>query len=301
MSSYFPQVFARTEEGARKGVTHLAQRTGDIFGQPKETGGEKPMLEPAPLKEAEAEKSTPEPAPPEVTLENLLLLPEITQLLEPPLEKLGYSLKEVETTHDAKSAKIKHHVIETNDGKIVLIYIAPEVLKSNKSDIKLLGYAFIEDPKMTFFIFSDAEDMGTDYDSLITSWQRKVFKKMVIYLQKDIERIKGMEAGYLQEFLKDEFALPDDAGETESGETAAFEHQKLLSQIEKSFNHEELNKLCFELDPGLSFDDFRGRATLQAAIIALIQHFQRQEQLPRLVEQCKIARPDSDWDVFPKS
>lgn len=280
-----PKSIGKTDDTVTKVVTRAARGTTNTLGQPKESA---------------AGKSTPAPVPPEVTLDNLLLIPKIIQLLGPALEKLGFPLKESKTANRFTRKMMSHHVIETSHGKIALIYVAPEILLGYRSEITNLGFVFVEEFKLGAFIFSLASDLQREYKPTIESWQ-VIFQKVAIFLQEDIVEFEEMDEEFLQKDLKEKFALPDSAAAAESGEMAAFDHQKLFGLIKKSFSSGELNEICFKLDSTLSFDDIRGMKTLDEGIIALIQHCQRKEQLPQLVAICQNERPEDPWDVFPRN
>ncbi len=279
-----PKSIGKTDDTLTKIVTRAARGTTKTLGQPKETA---------------AGKSAPA-APPEVTLDNLLLIPKIIQLLGPALEKLGFPLKESKTANKFTLKMIRHHVIETSNGKIALIYVAPEILQGFRSEITNLGFVFVEEFKLGAFIFSLASDLQMEYQPTIESWQ-VIFQNVAIFLEDAIAKFEKMDEEFLQGELKKRFALPDSAAAAENEEMPAYDHQKLFSLIKQSFSRDDLNTICFLLDPELSFDDIRGTATFEAGITALIQHCQRKQQLLRIVELCKEKRPEEPWDVFPKN
>ena len=66
----------------------------------------------------------------------------------------------------------------------------------------------------------------------------------------------------------------------------------LSSQIYESFNLEELENLCFNLD--IKYGDIEGKTRIAKAR-SLTTYCKRQGKLPDLVKACKLARPKVSW------
>ena len=262
-----PNVFTNTEERVRKGVTRAAQGAGKILGKPKEP---------------EADKLA--PAPPEPDLDNLLLLPEIIQLLEPPLEKLGFSLKTSRTRNKFDKKMIDHHEIETRDGKIALIYVTPEVLERYRDKVTSLGLVFAEESRSGAFIFSRAENLERYYKPTIDYWQ-VIFQKVAIFLQEDIVDFEEMDEEFLQDEIKEKFALPD-----QQASSSEIDLGKLRNLLNNRLKKAELESLCFVIED-LDFDNLEGK-TKSNKIEAMISHFKNREQLQMLLDKIKDERPD---------
>jgi hypothetical protein len=72
---------------------------------------------------------------------------------------------------------------------------------------------------------------------------------------------------------------------------------KLRQGLVDSFSEEELRTLCFDM--GLDYEDLpaQGKAGKAREIVA---HFERINNVPSLVEQCRRLRPNRPWDEMPE-
>ncbi|KAA3663460.1 MAG: hypothetical protein DWQ04_10600 [Chloroflexi bacterium] len=84
--------------------------------------------------------------------------------------------------------------------------------------------------------------------------------------------------------------------------TVIHEHDKvkinlsrLRQMIDKLFNESELKTLCFDLE--VDYEKLPG-SNKEDKVRELIGHFDRQEDIRRLVEYCRKQRPRSNWQTI---
>jgi predicted phosphodiesterase len=69
----------------------------------------------------------------------------------------------------------------------------------------------------------------------------------------------------------------------------------LRELMARSFDSDELRLLCSDLKLGLEYDELKGGNRL-AKTDALIRHFERRNEIPRLLEGLKTRRPSVGWE-----
>lgn len=67
---------------------------------------------------------------------------------------------------------------------------------------------------------------------------------------------------------------------------------KLFKGLNKHFNAEEVEDLCFEL--GISYEDLKGE-TRRGKNRSLVDYLARRQQLAELQAVCRQARPQANW------
>lgn len=68
--------------------------------------------------------------------------------------------------------------------------------------------------------------------------------------------------------------------------------KELVKKIERSFDNEELDELCFSLH--INYQNLAG-STLRSKVIALVKHCARHNLLDELLRACRVMRPRETW------
>ena len=270
---------------ANEGLKILANRYLDVSGRPPE-----PKTAVAPL-----------PTAPIDLLTNLHLPDVVKQYLEAPLTTLELQLESTDTFHKIAKKIIRHHVVRTIAGKMVLIYLDAKVVNNPESywgQFNYFGDLFAEDYK-SIFIFSDSENAGSTYKEVIAGWiEKSKFQKAEFLLSDMLEFLKSSEIKAVIGFLRDRFDLPEES-KSEQDEPELSFNARLRIKLAKTFNDDDLIKLCFDLKEQhkLEYENLAG-GTLDTKIMSLINHFEKQGTLPDLIAYCKGERKNESWEEF---
>ena len=265
---------------ANHGLTVLANRYQDVTGPP-----------------IEAETAAaPLPTSASDTLTNLYLPEELKELLEKPLTMLQLQLEATETFHKLEKKIIRHYSIRSPVGKIVLIYLQPEVVQdpspSYWGQIFYFGTLFAAEYK-SIFIFSVSENVELVYKEALKDLQEG-FEKADLLLKDAIEVLQNPDIKVVVNELKDRFGLPEQTDTASVEKERTYDTVKLSELISEYFVLKELKDLCFSLQEYVEFDNLEGEGK-DAKVQDLVGHAFRHGYLPQLVEYCGKVRDHVAW------
>lgn len=277
---------------ADQGLKFIANRILDVTGHPEEL-----------------EKSQePLPSTPVDLLTDLYLPTGILKILEEPLKTWGYTLEANETVHQIAKKTIRHFVLRTSVGKMVLIYLRPEVLQDQNpaywGQFNYFGTLFAKEYK-SIFVFSDADNAGLAYKEVLKQWKEIfTFEKVELLLNDVIQVLQTSEIKVVVSEIKERFGLPlqNEEGEAPKVEIRLINTKKLHELLLNHFaNDDDLIQLCFDLqEHDLKYENLEGEI-LKTKFISLISHFDNRAILPVLVDYCKEARKQVSWDEVESS
>lgn len=281
---------ARVEKGAEQAFIEGGNLVGNVFGRPEESK-EKPKA--VPLSENHIE-----------TLTHLQLPERIAKILNNPLEKLQLKLESNKAMHNQLNKMIDYHELQTPKSKIVFTYFSQELL-DEVEDVWIfktfsnLGFIFNK-KYSTLFIITNATTVTNDYLEMITDWQNNLnYEKVELLLNDKISLLEESDPEVRLERIKDMFDLSEEATDNnDPPESPPFDRANFRLQVTDRFNLAEIETLCFDLD--VKYESLGGE-TIDTKIIALIQHFEKQGDLQRLMDYCKKAKPGEHWEVVSDS
>ena len=276
---------------ADQGLINIANGLLNVAGRPPET----------------SETAAPLPASPIDLLTDLYLPSELKQVLEEPLKTWEYQLEPTETYHQIAKSIIRHYALRTAAGKIVLIYLKPEIVQdpnpSYWGQFHYFGTLFANEYQ-SIFVFSNAENAELAYKEVLRQWQAMFnFEKVEFLLQDTIQVLQTSPLKVVVNEIRDIFGLPEEneVEEQPEEETVAGERvintRKLHDLLNKHFsNNDDLIQLCFDLqEHDLKYENLEGDV-LKTKFISLIGHFENRGILPVLVDYCKKVRENISWD-----
>lgn len=275
---------------ADQGLKFIANRILDVTGHPEEL-----------------EKSQePLPSTPVDLLTDLYLPTSILQILEVPLKTWGYTLETNETVHQIAKKIIRHFVLRTSVGKMVLIYLRPEVVQDQNpsywAQFSYFGILFAKDYK-SIFVFSDADNAGLAYKEVLKQWKEIFpFEKVELLLNDVIQVLQTSEIKVVISEIGERFGLPSQKEEeAPKAEVRLINTRKLHELLLNHFaNDDDLILLCFALQEHVKYENLEGDI-LKTKFISLIEHFENRAILPVLVDYCKEARKQVSWDEVESS
>jgi hypothetical protein len=122
-------------------------------------------------------------------------------------------------------------------------------------------------------------------------------------LQKDIEAIRAEQRERLElidSLIKDYTALLEKQKIPKVSTGPLFQNRRkrwaarLMELIDRQFNLEELQELCYEFD-GLEWENFQG--SKKQRVIGIVDHFYRRDTLDALASYCQMVRPVTLWPL----
>lgn len=256
-----------------------------------------------------AKTTSPLPASPIDLLTDLYLPGELKQVLEETLKTWEYELEPTETYHQIAKSIIRHYVLRTAAGKIVLIYLKPEIVQdpnpSYWGQFHYFGTLFANEYH-SIFVFSNAENAELAYKEVLRQWKAMFkFEKVEFLLQDAIQVLQNSPLKVVVNEIRDIFGLPEEIEAEEQpeeekekvAEDRVINTRKLHELLNNHFsNNDDLIQLCFDLqEHELKYENLEGDV-LKTKFISLISHFENRGILPILVDYCKKVRENISWD-----
>ncbi len=230
---------------------------------------------------------------------------EIVQILAQALETLGLQLEPTKTTDPTTGMELEHHEIMTATNKIVLGYLDENIIQ-DKDPIYFLQFknfgALLSEHYKSIFVFSYSINSAFAYKEVRRQWieDRKCFEKVEFLLDDVIQTFKETDITSLVGHLQKWFGLSQETSDEQSTQQEhSFGDTELRQKLAASFDMDGLRTLCFDLRKfDLDYENLKGD-TLEAKVISLILHFERQGMLLELIKQCGKALPkDEFWSGY---
>ena len=275
---------------ADQSLKNIANGLLDVSGRPPESAKTAASLPTAPID----------------LLTDLYLPNDLKQVLDEPLKTWEYALEATETYHQIAKNIIRHYVLRTAAGKIVLIYLKPEIVQdpnpSYWGQFHFFGTLFANEYQ-SVFVFSKSENAELAYKEILRQWEAMYnFEKVEFLLQDAIQVLQNSPLEVVVNEIRGLFGLPEQAKEEEQpGEETVAKEQvidtiKLHELLNKHFSNDDLIQLCFDLqEHDLQYGNLEGDV-LKTKFISLISHFENRGILQVLVDYCKKVRENVSWD-----
>jgi V8-like Glu-specific endopeptidase len=145
-------------------------------------------------------------------LVKVLPLPDpFLEVLQPPLEKLGYEVKLSQVYDDVEGVNLRHHRVGANGRSVALLHVMKDVLQdpSGRFLINSLVDYFI-DEVVGLFCFSGTNEISEIYEGQANRWmnQHPNIEAAKFIKLEVIDRLKKMEPDGRPAFLNNRLILP---------------------------------------------------------------------------------------------